>query len=74
VLAAYAAHAAELDKGDDADRQLAGDIRRFVAGMPTARTRRQELQAELASVLAVRHAEETEHVPTVRRRSPEPER
>jgi type IV secretion system T-DNA border endonuclease VirD2 len=74
VLAAYAAHAAELDKGDDADRQLAGDIRRFVAGMPMARTRRQELETELTSVLAARFAEEAERVPTARRRSPEPER
>ena len=58
VLAAYAAHAAELDGGTDADRQLARDIRRFVDDMPVARTRRQDLQAELEAVLAQRRTTE----------------
>jgi type IV secretion system T-DNA border endonuclease VirD2 len=58
VLAAYAAHATELDGGTDADRQLARDIRRFVDDMPVARTRRQELKAELETVLARRRAAE----------------
>jgi type IV secretory pathway VirD2 relaxase len=58
VLAAYAAHAAELDGGTDADRQLARDIRRFVDDMPVARTRRQDLRAELEAVLAQRRAAE----------------
>jgi hypothetical protein len=84
VLAAYAAHAAELDGGTDADRQLARDIRRFVDDMPVARTRRQDLRAELEAVLAQRRAAEaareappipepTRH-PTKIRRLDEPER
>ena len=58
VLDAYATHAAELELGSDADRQLARDIRRFVADMPVARTRRQDLQAELMTVLAARQQQE----------------
>ncbi len=84
MLAAYAAHAAELDGGTDADRQLARDIRRFVDDMPVARTRRQDLRAELEAVLAQRRAAEaareappipepTRH-PTKIRRLDEPER
>ena len=71
VLAAYAAHAAELDGGTDADRQLARDIRRFVDDMPVARTRRQDLRAELEAVLAQRRAAEA---PKVALRIPEPTR
>lgn len=70
VLEAYAAHAAELDLGSDADRQLARDIRRFVADMPAARTRRQELQAELLAVLATRREKER----TINHSREEPER
>jgi hypothetical protein len=58
VLAAYAAHAAELDGGTDADRQRARGIRRFVDDMPVARTRRQDLRAELETMLAQRRAAE----------------
>lgn len=47
VRAAYASHATELEAGSDSDRQLARDIRRFVADMPVAHTRRQLLQDEL---------------------------
>jgi hypothetical protein len=58
VLAAYADRATELDGGTDSDRQLARDIRRFVADMPVSRTRRQDLHAELEAVLAQRRAAE----------------
>jgi hypothetical protein len=83
VLAAYAAHAAELDGGTEADRQLARDIRRFVDDMPVARTRRQDLRAELEAVLAQRRAaevpKEAPHIPeptrhAKNRRLDEPER
>jgi hypothetical protein len=83
VLAAYSAHAAELDGGTEADRQLARDIRRFVDDMPVARTRRQDLRAELEAVLAQRRAAEAQreapHIPgptrhPKNRRLDEPER
>lgn len=70
VIEAYAAHAAELDNGSEADRQLARDIRRFVADMPVARTRRQDLHAELMTVLAARRQQER----TPDRSRDEPER
>jgi type IV secretory pathway VirD2 relaxase len=58
VLAAYAAHAADLELGSVADRQLARDIRRFTNDMPVASTRRQDLRTELEGVLAQRRAAE----------------
>jgi type IV secretion system T-DNA border endonuclease VirD2 len=48
---AYLTHADELGQGDAADRQLARDLRRFVADMPVPLTRRQALAAELRHVL-----------------------
>ena len=70
VLDAYAAHAAELDTGSDADRQLARDIRRFVNDMPVARTRREDLRRELDTVLAQQRVAGTRQSPTI----PEPTR
>jgi hypothetical protein len=43
-----------LGQGDDADRQLARDIRRFVADMPVPLTRRQAMAIELRRVLEQR--------------------
>jgi len=57
IRRAYLGHADELAKGDAADRRLAQDIRRFVADMPVALTRRQALTAELRRVLEQRRAE-----------------
>jgi type IV secretion system T-DNA border endonuclease VirD2 len=51
IRRAYLAHADKLGQGDGADRQLASDIRRFVADMPVPLTRRQALAAELRHVL-----------------------
>ena len=51
IRRAYLGHADELAQGDDADRQLARDIRRFVADMPVPLTRRQAMAVELRRVL-----------------------
>ena len=51
IRRAYLGHADELEKGNAADRQLARDIKRFVADMPVALTRRQALTVELGRVL-----------------------
>lgn len=50
IRRAYLGHADELVKGNAADRQLARDIRRFVANMPVALTRRQAMVVELRQV------------------------
>jgi hypothetical protein len=50
IRRAYLHHAAELDAGRAEDRQLAADIRRFIADLPVALTRRQTLAAELRQV------------------------
>lgn len=51
IRRAYLGHAEQLDKGDTADRQLARDIKRFVADMPVALTRHQAMAVELRRVL-----------------------
>jgi type IV secretory pathway VirD2 relaxase len=51
IRRAYLGHADELAKGDAADRQLARDIRRFVADMPVPLTRRHAIAVELRRVL-----------------------
>lgn len=51
IRRAYLGHAEALDRGDFEDRQLARDIRRFVADMPVPLTRRQALAVELRQVL-----------------------
>lgn len=51
IRRAYLGHADALERGDAADRRLASDIRRFVADMPVALTRRQALAVELRRVL-----------------------
>lgn len=51
IRQAYLIHADELGKGDAADRQLAQDIRRFVANMPVPLTHRQAMVVELRQVL-----------------------
>ena len=51
IRRAYLVHADELARGDPADRQLARDIRRFVADMPVPLTRRQAMAVELRGVL-----------------------
>jgi type IV secretion system T-DNA border endonuclease VirD2 len=51
IKRAYLGHADELEKGPGPDRQLARDIRRFVADMPVALTRRQAMTVELRKVL-----------------------
>jgi type IV secretory pathway VirD2 relaxase len=51
IKRAYLGHADELEKGPGPDRQLAKDIRRFVADMPVALTRRQAMTVELRKVL-----------------------
>lgn len=51
IRRAYLGHAEMLGRGDAAERQLAGDIRRFVADMPVALTRRQAMAVELRQVL-----------------------
>ncbi|WP_374526201.1 relaxase/mobilization nuclease domain-containing protein [Sphingopyxis sp.] len=55
IRRAYLDHANALERGDAADRRLARDIRRFVADMPVALTRRQALAVELRRVLDQRH-------------------
>lgn len=50
IKRAYLGHADELEKGPQADRQLARDIRRFVAEMPVALTRKQAMGVELQKV------------------------
>ncbi len=54
IRRAYLGHADELAQGDNADRQLARDIRRFVADMPVPLTRRQAMAVELRRVLEQR--------------------
>jgi len=54
IRRAYLGHAERLECGDAEDRQLARDIRRFVAAMPVPLTRRQALAA------ALRHARDGE--------------
>lgn len=54
IRRAYLGHADELARGDAGDRRLANDIRRFVADMPVALTRRQALATELRHVLEQR--------------------
>lgn len=51
IRRAYLGHADTLAQGDTADRQLARDIRRFVADMPVPLTRRQAMSVELRRVL-----------------------
>ena len=51
IRRAYLGHAETLAQGDAADRQLARDIRRFVADMPVPLTRRQAMAVELRRVL-----------------------
>lgn len=50
IKRAYLGHADGLEKGPQADRQLARDIRRFVAEMPVALTRKQAMGVELQKV------------------------
>lgn len=54
IRRAYLGHADELAQGDEADRQLARDIRRFVANMPVPLTRRQAMVVELRRILEQR--------------------
>jgi type IV secretion system T-DNA border endonuclease VirD2 len=51
IRRAYLGHADVLAQGDTADRQLARDIKRFVADMPVPLTRRQVMAVELRRVL-----------------------
>jgi type IV secretion system T-DNA border endonuclease VirD2 len=51
IRRAYLGHADVLAQGDTADRQLARDIKRFVADMPVSLTRRQAMTVELRRVL-----------------------
>lgn len=51
IRQAYLAHADALGQGGANDRQLARDIRRFVADMPVPLTRRQAMAVELRQVL-----------------------
>lgn len=51
IRGAYLRHAEALAQGDADDRQLARDIRRFVADMPVPLTRRQAMAVELRRVL-----------------------
>ena len=61
IQQAYLERAELLSEGNDpADRQLARDIKRFVAEMPVASTRRQALAAELRDIIAKRHSMETQ--------------
>jgi len=59
IQQAYLEHAAVLVSSDDpADKTLAKDIKRFVAELPVALTRRQTLAAELRTVTEQRHGVE----------------
>ena len=59
IRKAYLERAELLSEGSDpADRQLARDIKRFVAEMPVAVTRRQALAAELRDITDERHSKE----------------
>ena len=51
IRQAYLAHADVLGQGEASERQLARDIRRFVADMPVPLTRRQAMAVELRQVL-----------------------
>jgi type IV secretion system T-DNA border endonuclease VirD2 len=59
IRRAYLGHADELIKGDAFDRQLASDIRCFVADMPVPLTRRQAMTVELRRVLEQQPGRET---------------
>lgn len=50
IRAAYLNHATVLQQGDNDDRQLGRDIRRFVEDLPVALTRQQTLEVELRAV------------------------
>ncbi len=66
IQQAYLDRAELLSAGNDpADRQLAKDIKRFVAEMPVAATRRQALAAELRGITDERHSEEQQRRTTV---------
>jgi len=56
IRQAYLEHATELEDGDTDSRKLAKDIRRFVADMPVALTRRQALVTQLRHILKRRSA------------------
>ncbi|BAU94180.1 MULTISPECIES: relaxase/mobilization nuclease domain-containing protein [Hyphomicrobiales] len=64
IRRAYLSHADILIRGDAADRQLARDIRRYVADMPVPLTRRQAMTLELRRVLDQRHDQEARPVPS----------
>lgn len=80
IRRAYLIHADELGQGDAADRQLASDIRRFVADMPVPLTRRQAMADELRQVLEQHPGRgksstapsATHHSEVLRRENPEP--
>ncbi len=59
IRAAYLEHAASLAEGTAEDKRLANDVRRFVAEMPVALTRRQRLATELRQVLEQRKSADT---------------
>lgn len=66
IQKAYLKRAELLSEGNDpADRQLARDIKRFVAEMPVAVTRRKALAAELRDTTAERHNEELQRRTTL---------
>ncbi len=70
----YLAHAAALNASDDpADRRLAADVQRFVAGLPIANTRRQALAAELRAVWHDRQQDAAERTKTPSLSTPEPD-
>ncbi len=52
IRSAYLHHATVLGQGDDDDRRLGRDIRRFVEDLPVALTRQQSLEVELRAVRA----------------------
>lgn len=61
IRRAYLHRAAELETGPADDRQLADDIRRFVAGLPVGLTQRQTLAAELRAVQQHHQADDRPH-------------
>ncbi|HYD70757.1 relaxase/mobilization nuclease domain-containing protein [Azospirillum sp.] len=69
IRSAYLGHAEQLERGDAADRQLARDIRRFVADMPVPLPRRQALAAALRHA---RHGEPGRDAPLPGPSAPEP--
>lgn len=70
IRQAYLAHADTLLNGDTADRDLAHDIRRFVADMPVTLTRQQAMTVELRNVLE--RQDRPEVPPTVPPLAPDP--